>query len=120
MDRTRNRWMVRLVVVIIVGSAMLLWGVRQQAQSVLTISNQSGQTIAELKVTTDEGNTITFRDIAADTEETVPFVTRGDERFRLEVKLANGRITRWQGPADHLKVLIDPGGNIKVPTGRKN
>lgn len=51
MDRGSRRWVLRLGVVLVAGAAMLIWALRQQAQSMLTIVNQSGQTIEELSVT---------------------------------------------------------------------
>lgn len=118
MVRGRNRWVLRLGVVLLAGAAMLIWALRQQAESVLTIVNQSGQTIVEMKVTAAD-QTVPYRDIPAGKEVTVPFVTNSKERVMIRVKLENGSLDGYMGPAgDYLKFNVLPDGAIQPYTAR--
>jgi hypothetical protein len=112
MDRPRNRWKLRVAVVLVVGLGMLIWAIRQQSQNALTISNQSGQAITQLHVTAGTNDT-TVRDIPPGGDVEVKFITRADAPFRLQITLADGSLHFWSGRANSLKLLVLPDGNIQ-------
>ena len=112
MERGRNRWVIRLAVVVVAAAGMLVWAL--QARGGLTISNQSGQKIVILKLTAAE-QTIILRDLAVGADETVPFVVKANDPAVLEGNLADGRLIRVQGPAgDWRKLVILPNGEVKI------
>ncbi|HTD79688.1 MAG TPA: hypothetical protein VK898_18780 [Chloroflexota bacterium] len=103
---------------LVAGSVMLLYALRQQAQNVLTIANQSGQTIPEMKVVAGE-QSATYRKIDSGKDVTVPFVTRGDEHIKVSIALADRR-SSFNGPAgERLQLIIDRSGNISQPTDNR-
>jgi hypothetical protein len=120
MDRGRKRWMLRLTLVVLVGVVMLLWALRQQSQSFLTIVNQSGQTIAELTVTAAEQHA-TYRDIGIGEQVPVQFVTRGEQIVSLAIKMQDDGRRRFTGPAgEHLRLIVLPGEIITPQTGDRH
>jgi hypothetical protein len=117
-----NRWKLRLAAMLAAGGLMLIWALRQQGQqpeSALTIVNQSGQTIALLKITVS-GRTSTVKGVAAGGEVIPTGTIQSDEPFSVEVTLADGNITTIKGKtADRLKLIVSPGGQISPRLGDK-
>ncbi len=96
MDRRRNRWVLRLAIVLVAGGVMLYWALKQQAERVLTIVNKSGQTVVEMTVAAgDEQHT--YRDLADGKDVIVPFVTNSDVRVTINLHLQDGTRRRRRG-----------------------
>jgi hypothetical protein len=123
MNLGANRWKLRMAVVLVAGGAMLLWALNQQRQpaEMLTIVNQSGQTITELKITV-AGHTSTIKNIPAGREVVPPGVVQSDEPFTLEGTFAGGDIIRVPSGKTKagLKVIVLPGGGISIRFGDKS
>src|SRR5436309_2110260 len=58
----RNRWLLRLAILLVAGLAFLVWFRRERSQDLLVIENRSKQPIALLRVTI-AGQTSTFQDV---------------------------------------------------------
>jgi hypothetical protein len=119
MNRPRNRWALRLAVILAAGGVMLLWALKQQVERMLTIVNQSGQTVAEMTITSGE-ETVTYRDIADGKDVSVPFVTRSDQPMTIAVRMQNGSTLRRIGHApEQLRLSITPVGIESQPGTRR-
>ncbi|HTU21120.1 MAG TPA: hypothetical protein VMG10_23910 [Gemmataceae bacterium] len=112
MNPRRNRWLLRLAVVLVVGILALFWAVGERTRT-LTIENLAQQPISELKITVG-AQTRTFQDVEVGKKVTVPCQVRGDERFTVEGRLtddtrirANGRI------GDNVDYVLLPGGSLE-------
>ena len=117
MNSGRNRWLIRLAAVAVGGLALWMWTSQQAAQNVPTIENQSGQALAQLRITF-AGQTKTFQNVPTGTKLIVPLGVKSDDAFTADVRLANGIMLRWNGPVQEGRSLI------LLPTGafevRKN
>jgi hypothetical protein len=115
MNPGRNRWKLRIAVVLLAAGAMLIWALRQQQQptSALTIVNQSGQKISVLKITI-AGHSTTVKDIPTGEELVPPAAVQSGDPFSLEVTLVDGSsISRINGTAaDGLRIIVEPGGSL--------
>lgn len=112
MNPGRQRWLLRLAVVILIGLLALFWAVGQRTRS-LTIENRSEQSIPELNISL-AGQTQTFQDVKAGAEVTVPCSARGADRFTVEGRLADGTRLRANGRiGDSLHFFLLPGGQLQ-------
>ncbi len=119
MDRTRYRWPLRAIPLLLVLAALAIWAVRSARPERLTVENQSGQAIPFLRITV-AGEAGTFHDIAAGETIAAPFDIRGEEPFTVEGKLADGTLIRSSGlSAAGLSVRILPAGKIDLRRGGK-
>lgn len=119
MDRGRKRWLLRLTVVLIGGGVMLLYALRQQSLDQLTIVNQSGQPIVDLKITAD-GETTTFRKIPNGQTRPVPSVTKADQSVTMRWQLQDGSLHSYTGLAgEQLKINITVDG-ARQQTGNQH
>jgi hypothetical protein len=98
MNARYSRWLLRLVVVLIVGLVGVFWAVTQRTHS-LKIENRSEQPIAEVNVSIG-GQTQTFHNVKVGEQLTAEGPARGDELFTIDGQLADttrihasGRIT---------------------------
>jgi hypothetical protein len=113
MNPRRNRWLLRLAVVLLVGLIALFWAVSERTRS-LTIENRSEQSIPVLNITI-AGQTKTFQNVKAGDEVTVPCSARGDDRFTVDGQLADGTRIRANGPiGDSPHFLLLPGGQLEL------
>jgi hypothetical protein len=122
MNRNRNRWALRIGAVLVAGAIMLIWALRQQSPHELTVSNQSGQTIAVLKVTV-AGQTHTFRDVVSSAEISVPGAVKSDEQFQMECEFPGSRLFRGRGVVGEqrrIALVQDATGNITLRIGDKS
>src|SRR5262249_50688687 len=113
MDRSnKKRWILRLTVVLIVGLVALVWSLREHGRTI-TILNRSEQAIAELSITI-AGQTQTFQNVKLGDEITDPCPARGDDRYTIEGRLANGNRVRSSGRIDdNLDFILIPGGQLE-------
>src|SRR5947209_6246860 len=93
MNRGRNRWLLRLGILLVVGLALGLWALRGQFPSRLRIENRSGQPIARVEVTL-AGKVTGFSDVPPGMEVTVPLPPGGDHSFDVQGRLADGTLIR--------------------------
>jgi hypothetical protein len=108
----RFRWPLRVAILLVAGLALLYWPIHQRSRDTLTIQNQSGQRIDELRLTA-AGETKTFHDVAPGAEVAAPL--KADDRFTVEGQLADGTMIRGQfgGTAgDRAPLVILPGGQL--------
>ncbi len=84
----RQRWLLRLAVVLLVGLVALFWAVGQRSRT-LTIENRSQQSIPELNITI-AGQTKKFRNVKAGDEVSASCPSGGGDRFRVDGRLADG------------------------------
>jgi hypothetical protein len=111
--------MLRFAVVIIVAGAMLIWTLQQRNHTMLTITNQSGQTITVLEVKAGE-HAATFPNIAPGSAVPVPFVTRSDVSVVVDCKFADDRSIRYTGQLPpNLRLPVGPDGNFHPEFGAK-
>lgn len=112
MNPGRQRGLLRLAVVLLVGLAALFWAIGQRSRT-LTIENRSEQSIPELNVTI-AGQTQTFHNVKAGEEVAAPCPPRGDDRFSVDGRLADGTRLRANGRiGDSLHFLLLPGGQLQ-------
>jgi hypothetical protein len=111
--RRRNRWLLRIAVVLVAGGAMLFWALRQKPPP-LTVSNKSGQAIAKMRISFGD-ETSTFTNVARSEEISVPVVGKSDTPFSVDINLADGNLIRssgrWQQP---IKVIVLPDNRIEI------
>lgn len=112
MNPGRQRWLLRLAVVLLVGLVALFWAVGQRSR-ILTIENRSEQSIPELNITI--ANQIKkFQNVKAGEEVSAPCPPRGEDRFSVDGRLADGTRLRANGRiGDSLHFLLLPGGQLQ-------
>jgi hypothetical protein len=117
-----NRWLLRMLVVLVAGAAMLLYVLRQRGESVVTIVNRSGRPVVELKVTAGE-QTVPYRNIADGESVTLPFVTSPSEHIVIRAHLQDDTRPAYIGPAGdagaYHKFNILPDGTIQPQSGSR-
>jgi hypothetical protein len=112
MNPHRNRWLLRLTVVFVVALLALFWAVGEHTRT-LTIENRTEQSIAELNVSIG-GQTQTFQNVKAGEQMTAQCPARGDDRFTVEGRLADGTRIRANGRiGDNLDFVLLPGGQLQ-------
>jgi hypothetical protein len=121
----RQRWVLRLAVVLLVALAFLAFAIQQRPPKLLTIENRSGRTIAVLDVTI-AGKTSSFPEVRDGTDVNAPYESESD-RFTIEGRFPDGSRIRGQfgsgtlglaGERPHLTIV--PGGQILVRPAGKN
>jgi hypothetical protein len=117
-----NRWVLRILVVLVAGAAMLLYALHQRGESVVTIVNRSGRTIVEMKVTAGD-QTVPYRNIADGESVTLPFVTSPSERLVIGAQLQDDTRPRYTGVAGEdgafYRFNILPDGTIQPQSGSR-
>lgn len=114
----RNRWLLRLAIVLIGGLAVLLWLINQRTRS-LVLENRSGQTIDLLRITIGD-QTNTFRDVGTGKDVTATGPIKGDDHYSVDGQLADGTRIRSSGVIDennHFLLLPDGSMVKRRPSG---
>jgi hypothetical protein len=86
----RRKILVLMAALVLVG---VLWFVLEYNQARVVVENRSGQPIAQLKIT-DGQETLTFEGIADGADVKAMFHNRGTDPIVVEVRLADGTITK--------------------------
>ncbi len=108
----RQRWLLRLAVVLLVGLVALFWAVGQRSR-ILTIENRSQQSIPELNITI-AGQTKKFQNVKAGAEVSAPCPSGAEDRFTVDGRLADGTLLRSNGRiGDSLHFLLLPNGDLQ-------
>ena len=113
----RFRWPLRLLVLLAAAAGVLLWSTANRPRR-LVVENRSGQPIAVLRLTV-AGVTKTFENVTPGAEVSAPYPHPGEDAVAVEVKLADGTVSRLDaktGPRTNLVVL--PGGHINPRPSR--
>jgi hypothetical protein len=114
----RNRWLLRLAIVLVAGLAVLLWLIGQRTRS-LVIENRSGQAIDLLRVTIGD-QTSTFHDVATGKDVTATGNAKGDDHYSVDGQLADGTRIRSSGligENNHFLLLPDGSMVKRRPSG---
>ncbi len=123
MPQARPRWLVRLVVLLVLGLILIVWATRREAEPAITVENQSGQPIAELHVRQGgEGND--FRDLAPGARVTIPLRHGQSNPLTVEGQLADGTLIRGRfgsAAGDGAALTVLPRGEIQFrPSGKSS
>src|SRR5947209_1024368 len=94
--QSRTRWPIRLALLLVLGLAGFLWVNRQRSEDWLTVENQSGQPIAQLRLSAG-GEGSSYKDVAPGAQVAAPFAVRSGEVFTVEGQLADGTRLRASG-----------------------
>jgi hypothetical protein len=112
--------LIRAAVLVLAALIALVWITRQMAEQQLTIENRSGQAITFLRVTAGT-EPITFRDVRAGAEVTVPLKGGKDASFKVDGQLADGGLIRGLFPSrpagQRGNLVVGPGGMLIVRQG---
>jgi hypothetical protein len=112
----RQRWMLRLAILLVAGLGVLLWAITRDWSRGLTIENRSGQRIVELTVRAGGENSV-FRDVAPGATVNAPLGTR-EQGIDVRGRLANKDLVHGVFAVAAVRegeiLVIQPGGGMVV------
>jgi hypothetical protein len=115
----RRRWFIRMGIVAVVGVALLVWTISQGAQARLTIENQSGQAIDQLRITI-AGQTSMVKNLPNGRELSAPLGDKAGAPCEVRWQFADGGIHRFASPATAGTLTILPRGETRFKPSGKN